>query len=93
MDDFSNELSVASLCVAETTFTNHVVLQETLDHIREGTLHKIPGGRQVTWFKKDTQGLINDAKTKGALGEITLPVVFEHQFDFAITHSTELKDR
>ncbi len=45
VDDFSNKLSVCSVCGTETTFTDDVVLQKALDHIGEGTLNKIPEGR------------------------------------------------
>lgn len=63
MDDFSNELGVCSICSTETTFTDHVVLQKSLDHIREGTLNKIPeGGLQVELMKSAESA--NDAKTE-----------------------------
>ncbi|TNN74539.1 hypothetical protein EYF80_015319 [Liparis tanakae] len=35
------------LSTAETTIPDHGVLQKPLDHIREGTLNKIPEGRQA----------------------------------------------
>lgn len=92
MDDFSNKLSVCSVCRTETTFTDNVVLQEALDHIREGTLNEIPEGRQAAQFKKNTEGMINDTKTEGMVVEITLPIVLEHQLDFAVAHCAELDE-
>ena len=65
MDDFGNKISVGSICSTETTFTDHVVLQEALDHIRKGTLNKIPEGRPAAQFRKSTVGMINDAKAEG----------------------------
>lgn len=37
--------------------------------------------------------MIDDAKAEGKVAEISLPIVLEHQLDFAIAHRAELKKK
>lgn len=93
MDDFSNELSVRPVRSAQTTLTDHVVLQKPLDHIREGTLYKIPEGILAARFKESSEGMINDVDTEEMAVQMTLPIVLEHQLDFAVAHCAELEKK
>lgn len=70
MDDFSNELSICSICSTETTFTDHVVLQKSLDHIREGTLNKIPERGLQSELMKSAKSA-TDAKREETIFKIT----------------------
>lgn len=93
MDDFCNELSVCSIRSTEATITDHVVLKKPLDHIRMGTLYKIPEriwGVQVTI---SSEAMIHNVDTEGLVVWRMLPVVLEHQLDFAVTDCAQLKGR
>lgn len=93
MDDFGNELCVCSICSTKTTFSDRVVLQKPLDHIGEGTLYKIPTGIKAAQFRGwgGSERMINEVDTEGVVVQVTLPIVLEHQLDFAIAHCAELK--
>lgn len=91
MDDFGNELGVGSICSTKTTFADRVVLQKPLDHIGEGTLYKIPTGIKVAQFRGGSERMIYEEDTEGVVVQVTLPIVLEHQLDFAVAHCAELK--
>lgn len=90
VDDFGNELGVCSICSTKTTFSDCVVLQKPLDHIREGTLYKIPTGKQHN-LGGGSERMIYEVDTEGVVVQVTLPIVLEHQLDFAVAHCAELK--
>lgn len=92
MDDFGNELRVCSLCSTKTTFSDRVVLQKPLDHIGEGTLYKIPTGIKAVQFRgRGSERIFYEVDTEGVVVQVTLPIVLEHQLDFAVAHCAELK--
>lgn len=93
VDNFCNELSVCSVCSTEATITDHVVLKKPLDHIRVGTLYKIPERIWGAQCMISSEATIHTMDTEGLVVWMTLPVVLEHQLDLAITDCAQLKGR
>lgn len=93
VDDFCNELSVCSIRSTEATITDHIVLKKPLDHVRMGTLYKIPERIWGVQFMMSTEAMIHSVDTERLVVWMTLPVVLEHQLDFAVTDCAQLKGR